>query len=66
MNGLMLTGQIITSILLAIAAIGVGGVLLYGLSVLLQFLSKRDVAWLVGGAVFVVCIASIIYKALFV
>lgn len=62
---MIIAAKIVTSIFLAIAAIGVGGVLLYGLSVLLQFMAKRDVAWLVAGTVFVVCIASIIYKAVF-
>lgn len=62
---MILAGQIITSLLLAIAAIGVGGVLLGALAILMQFMSKKEIAILVGGAVFLVCIASAIYTAVF-
>lgn len=62
---MILVGQIITSLLLAIAAIGVGGVLLGGLAILMQFMSKKEIAILVGGAVFLIGIASAIYKAVF-
>lgn len=62
----MLTfAKFVTSVLLAIAAIGVGGVLLGGLAILMQFMRKREIAWLVGGALFVVCLASAIYTAVF-
>lgn len=63
---MILAGQIITSLLLAVAAIGVGGVLLGGLVILMQFMAKKEIAILIGGAVFVVCLASAIYKAVFV
>ncbi len=63
----MLTfAKFVTSVLLAIAAIGIGGVLLGGLAILMQFMRKREIAWLVGGALFVVCLASAIYTAVFV
>lgn len=62
---MILAGQIITSLLLAIAAIGVGGVLLGGLAIILNFMSKRDVAWLIAGTIFVIYIASVVYDVVF-
>lgn len=62
---MIIAAKVITSTLLAIAAIGVGGVFLGALAILMQFMSKKELAILVGGTAFVICIASAVYKAVF-